>query len=1098
MIKDMTKGQLYWVVAGLALLVITTGCRPTGVTTDDVRKAWAGFSNPQDSARTKVWWFHGETESTDEGITADLEAFKNAGVGGVVYYDQVHGKGEKACDAFSSEWWRSLIFASQEAKRLGLTFEVHISNGYVAGGPWITPELGMQRLACVDTLVSGGESLDIPLPCVGSDHYRDVALVAIPYTKETGADSRRLQPVVTSNVKGFDAGLCLMNDGKLPTIPQQKDDGPITITLDFGEAFTARSISYSTRPRGKATTSATNVPAPPQDTFVGTGYRVLPDLGELEVSDDGVHFRTVCQLKPLYKAHSSWKRKTLAFPTTRGRYYRLHFHDWLEADEQRRDLQIGNIVLSARACVDQWEEKAGLYAEYIEKDRTPQYGKEELVAAEQIVDLSSHVDSVRDRLRWQAPEGEWLVMRFVHLPIGTRTKHGRANLMGLECDKLSPVAARVQWNHYAAVIADSIAAHGGVLHGVAMDSNEAGSQNWTPGFEQSFSRLRGYDLLTWLPVMTGYVVNTAEQSDAVLYDVRRTIADLVADNHYAVFDSLCSSRGLTFTAEATGNALCMVADQLQAKGRVTKPQGEFWAMHPDGNYDIKESSSAAHLYGKSIASGEAFTDAKFSHSLAYIKQLADYAYCYGLNEFVVCASAAQPWTDRMPGNTGGGRHYCLNRNNTFWPYSRGFWDYQARCSCLMRQGKPVVDFCVYLGENAPVKILTHRLPLIPAGYDFDAFTTDALLSRMAMKNGKLTLPDGLVYRMMVLPTNGEMTLEALRKIALLVKGGLSVYGPRPRYSGTLQDKSQMEAYRELADALWGSGSETSVANEYGKGVVYWGMSLQEACGAEGMLPDVALPAGRKCFFAHRRLADGDIYFIDNHEDTPLSHTFLFRSGEQDAELWNGVTGKRYRILSSRSADGRIAVPLCLQPRESCVIVLHQGEACDEALPLLAFGTEETRKELSGEWTIDFSSKLGGPGLVKVTELTDWSQSADTRIRYYSGTAVYQHTFRVDSLSPTKRQFLQFSRLESVARITLNGKQVGTVWCSPWRMELTGFLQKGDNTLRLEVANALTNRMIGDAALPEAQRITYAFPVIAKPDDELVSSGIIGPVWLTEE
>jgi len=171
-------------------------------------------------------------------------------------------------------------------------------------------------------------------------------------------------------------------------------------------------------------------------------------------------------------------------------------------------------------------------------------------------------------------------MRFVHLPIGTRTKHGRANLMGLECDKLSPVAARVQWTHYADVIADSIAAHGGVLHGVAMDSNEAGSQNWTPGFERSFSRLRGYDLLKWLPVMTGYVVGSAEQSDAVLYDVRRTIADLVADNHYAVFDSLCRSRGLTFTAQATGNALCMVADQLQAKGRVTKPRTRSFSQLP--------------------------------------------------------------------------------------------------------------------------------------------------------------------------------------------------------------------------------------------------------------------------------------------------------------------------------------------------------------------------------------------------------------------------------------------------------------------------------------------------------------------------------------
>ncbi len=1095
----MNKGRIGTLMMALMLLGIVAGCRSKSSSKDDIIKAWYGFSNPQDSARTKVWWFHGETESTAEGITADLEAFKKAGVGGVVYYDQVHGSGERACDAFSPEWWRALLFASKEAKRLGLTFEVHISNGYVAGGPWITPDLGMQRLACADTLVSGGESIDIPLPSVDAEHYHDVALIALPYTKETGADSRRVRPVVSTNVKGFDAGVCFVDSTKLPVIPQQKEDGPIIITLDFGEEFTSRSITYSTRPRGKATTSATNVPAPPSDTFVGTGYRVLPDLGELEVSDDGIHYRTVCQLKPVYKAHSSWKQKTLAFPTARGRYYRLHFHDWLEAGEARRDLQIGNIVLSARACVDQWEEKAGLYSEYIAKDRTPLYDKEELIDAKQLVDLSACVDTVNGKLRWQAPAGQWLVMRFVHIPIGTRTKHGRQNLMGLECDKLSAEAAKVQWNHYAAVIADSIKAHGGVLHGVAMDSNEAGSQNWTPGFERSFARLRGYDLLKWMPVMAGYVVNTAEESDGVLYDVRRTIADLVSDNHYAVFDSLCRSRGLTFTAQATGNALCMVADQLQAKGRVMKPQGEFWAMHPDGNYDIKESSSAAHVYGKTIASGEAFTDAKYSHSLAYMKQLADYAYCYGLNEFVVCASAAQPWTDRIPGNTAGGRQYCLNRNNTLWPYSRDFWDYQARCSYLMRQGVPVVDICVYLGENAPVKILTHRLPSIPAGYDYDVFTTDALLTRMRMRHGNVCLPNGLAYELMILPATGEMTLEALRKIAGMVEDGLAIYGPRPLWCGPLKDKGCKDEFRQLADDLWGAEPTDSGINTCGKGTVYWGMPLEEVFEEIGLLPDVDMPAGRKCFFAHRHLRDGDIYFVDNHEDTPLTHTFRFRTTKDVAELWNPVTGKRCIIPSTRISDGRrLSVELHMQPRESYVIVMHDHDVFTETLPSLTWDAPKRRQELAGEWLIDYSTSLGGPGQVMTTELTDWSQSADARIRYYSGTAVYRHTFCADSLSRSKRQFLQFSRLESVARVTLNGKPVGTVWCSPWRLELTGYLQQGNNILQIEVANSLMNRMIGDASLPESQRITCACPLIAKPDDPLVPSGIFGPVYLIEE
>ena len=328
--------------------------------------------------------------------------------------------------------------------------------------------------------------------------------------------------------------------------------------------------------------------------------------------------------------------------------------------------------------------------------------------------------------------------------------------------------------------------------------------------------------------MMGHIIGTSEETNGILYDVRRTIADLIADNYYGTLNKICQESGVSFTAQATGNALCIVADPIQAKGKVDIPQGEFWAIHPDGNYDIKESSSAAHLYGKKTASAEAFTDAKFSHSLAYLKTLADYAYCYGINEFVVCASAYQPWLDKIPGNTGGGRHYCLNRNNTFWDFSKPFWDYQARCAYIMRQGMPLIDLCVYLGENAPVKILTHRLPDIPGGFDFDAFTSDALFTRMSAKNGQIVLPDGMSYRMMILPGNGEITLEALKKIADLVNQGISVYGTKARYSETFADIGKKKEYEALAHKLWGKETPSSGYRHYGKGTVYWGMPLEEA------------------------------------------------------------------------------------------------------------------------------------------------------------------------------------------------------------------------------------------------------------------------------
>ena len=1079
---------------GLLIALALPGCRrEAGNDAATLHKALAGFLTPPDSARTKVWWFHGETETTREGIAADLEAFRQAGVGGVVYYDQVHGTGENALDAFSPEWWEMLLYASRKADSLGLSFEVHISNGFVAGGPWITPELSMQMLAAADTVLCGAGcvAVKLPEPKPRYNYYRDVAVLAFPLPDDE-CDSRVLPPAVTTDIDGLDAEALFRENGKLVHIPLQKQGNPVYVNLDFGRDFTARSITYQAAPRGKATTSATNVPGEPSDTFTGTGYRVLPDLGRLEASDDGIVYRPVCRLLPIYKAHSSWKQKTISFPAVTARYFRLHLHDGQEGANPP-DIQLGSVYLTSRAAVDQWEEKAGLFSEYIEADRTPDYRDDELICRGDIIDLTANTDTA-GILRWDMPPGRWRVLRFYHTPTGGKTKHGRKNMMGPECDKLSARAAEVQWNHYFGIIADSIERHGGHLAGMAMDSHEAGSQNWTPGFEREFARLRGYDITPYLPVMAGYAVGSSEESNRFLHDVRRTIADLIAENYYGTLQRLCAKRGVLFTAQATGNALCIVADPIQAKGRVDKPQGEFWAIHPDGNYDIKESASAAHLYGKGIASAEAFTDAKFSHSPAYLKTLADYAYCFGINEFAVCASAYQPWFDKIPGSTGGGRHYCLNRNNTYWPYSRDFWDYQARCAYLMRQGRPVVDICVYLGENAPVKILTHRLPQLPSGFDFDACTTDALLTRMSAAEGRITLPDSMSYSMLVLPRNGKISWEALQKIATLIRAGVPVCGARPTGSEALCDLPVKELYDKLVTEIWGDETEPAGSRSYGKGRVYRDMPLPEAMALAGITPDIAMTAGDvkrdSLYFAHRRIADADLYFINNHSGKAIDDTFVFRSGKTAAEWWNPADGRRYRLTAAPAANGTVSLPLKLAAHESGFVVLT--DAPDEALPAPLWTMREREETIDGEWSVQFDERLGGAGCVTFDTPTDWSTHADNRIKYYSGTAVYTKEIEVNSLAPGTQASLRFKALGDVARVVLNGDTVATVWCAPWEADITDALRTGTNRLEIFVTNSLMNRMIGDSELPENERVTYAFPSIVTPADPLQPSGLIEP------
>ena len=986
-----------------------------------------GFDHPQDSARTKVWWFHGETIGTHEGITADLEAFKEQGVGGVVYYDQVHGKGEGAFKVFSPEWWDELIFSSQEAKRIGLNFECNASNGYVAGGSWITPDKSMQRLATTELVVEGGQNLQFQMPMVKTpgDWYHDVAVLALPY-----------------------------NENRLAQIPMNG------LTATAAEPFTARSITYEVTAQGKARTSSMQVPpfSPrvgemrkgehTKWDFFGCGFQLLPPVGELQASVDGITYNKVCDLRPRYRNLGGVKLQTVAFPQATARYFRIVPHD--------ATVTFSHVTLSARASVDAWQEKASLISEIIEGDHTPSYKADELVDFSKAIDLSGKIDE-KGIVTWaNAPKGRWLVLRFFSMSNGGHTKHGRAEALGLECDKLSVEGARLQWKSYVKPIIDSIRIHNGLLTGICMDSHEAGPQNWTVGFEEEFKRLRGYDMRKYLPVMAGFVVGSAEESDKFLYDLRHTINDLITDKYFGEFNRLCRQESLVLTAQAIGGALCMAGDAISVKKLVDKPQAEFWGYQTEGNYDIKDCSSAAHLYGKQIASGEAFTDITYKETLAGVKNLADYAYSYGINEFVVCAVAYQPWVRRgnepLKISTANGRQYVLNRLNTFWPMSKPFWDYQARCSWVLRQGKPVSDFCLYLGDNIPARILSHKLPEFPQGYDFDAFTTDALLNRMKVENGRIVLPDGVSYRMMILPVDGTLTDEARQQIDAFKLLGVPVYDPQT------DSRSLAEAIREA-----------------------------------GLQPDVEAPSVPNLYFCHRRTDAADIYFLNNHSDKAVSDCFRFNVSATSAELWNPVTGERIP-LKVNNEGGCATIELTMAPRESYFVVLGEsrGQVHD-----LARGENHATCPLDSPWVVQFDSQMGGPAEpVTFEKLGDWTRSDDPRIRYYSGTAVCKTDFRMDKLDKEAAYRLNLPLLNTAAEVFLNGQSAGIVWCSPYEIDITRYLKQGQNQLELRIANSLWNRLVGDAQLPESERITWQTHPLAKATDKLLPSGLSGAAIIT--
>lgn len=959
---------------------------------EGIAGAYHEFRNPEDSTRTKVWWFHGETETTREGITADLEAYRRAGVGGIVYYDQVHGNCEGAFDAFSPEWWEMLKFSAAEARRLSLSFEINISNGYVAGGPWITEESGMQRLCSSETIVKGGRTLKVTLPRPNEKGwFKDIAVLAFPLE------------------------------------PEYLEDKDISDSLEYdGKPFTARSITYIAAKARKSRNGAMQYPDGPAESFYGMGY-VEPGLaGTLECSDDGVNYRKVCDL-PTPGGASGLAERTIAFEPVKARHFRINAAASIKA-----------ATLSSCARIDRWQEKANYFSEFHDAGNTPEY-------AGGAIDLSAIID-LTERMRddgslvWKAPRGSWVIMRVAAEATRGSTKHGRKNLLGFECDKMSAAAATLHWNSYPGRIIDTLSRYGLKPLGVTMDSHEAGPQNWTPEFKEVFFRHNGYDITPFLPAMRGYIIEDIESTERFLSDLRRTIADAITDEYYGTFDSLCRKAGVQFTAQATGNGLSLGADNIASKRAVMKPQGEFWARDIHGSYDIIDCASAAHLYGKPIASGEAFTDAKFSDSPAKLKQLADFAYAAQINEFVVCASAYQPRTDIVPGNVANGRQYCLNRNNTIWSCSRPFWDYQARCAGMLRKGEPVVDILVYIGGDPPVKTLAHLLPLIPEGYNFDVCGSDVL--RLAdVENGELVLLSGMRYKMLVIQRNVRLSAEERQIAKLWEKAGLPVH--------------------------FATGVEDEAVPPFA--------------------PDLRFSSARKiddCVrFSHRRLPDADIYFIYNHSDSTFRQEVKLRSGYSRVYALDPLDG------SAALLSGSTAFPLLLEPDRSLFLVATDIPiASDTVLDT----NGRTAVKLDGTWEVTFDPTRGGPSEpVVMTEFMDWTDNANPAVKYYSGTATYRTSF--DWKADGARHRLHISGLDWIATVKLNGRQAGTIWCSPWNLEIGHLLRDGSNTIEIEVTNSLYNRMIGDSSLKEDERFTHSsFPLVT-PDTALIPSGISGGV-----
>ena len=846
------------------------------------------FQQPPGSARPRTWWHWVSGNVSAEGITADLQSMKEIGLGGCQLFTVDQSKVHGPVKFMSPEWRGFVKQALGEADRLGLEVSIEGCDGWSeSGGPWIKPEQGMQHVVWTEKTTTGGRkiSLDLPQPSATRGFYRDIALLAFPTLK---GDDLPLPLKLHCSVTNVDGARLI--DGNVDTGVDFKIErnSPLEIDLTYARPITCGSLTV-------------------------TGDSNLAKIaGDLQVSTNGVQFT---------RAGAINLGGVSVFPVVTGTHFRLKF-----SKVSSSSFHLSEISLKG-ARVDQLTARTGMQVK-LDLPFT-----DESLPADEVIDPAKIVD-LTGTSQWKAPPGRWTLIRIGHTGTGATTHP--STTPGLECDKLSRAAVRYHFEHmYGPILADSPTEAGRALRYILLDSWECGCGNWTPLMPQEFSRRRGYDITRWLPVFTGRVVKDADSTQRFLWDLRRTIADLLAENHYGAAQEFAHEHRMGLYAEAPGVGLPTVADNLACKGRTDIPMGEFWVNNSaeDNTDDPKEAASAAHIYGKPVAATESFTSVAETASWANdpygLKRLGDMEFCLGVNRFIFHRFAHQPWNDRVPGMSMGPWGVNFERSNTWWKQGAAWIDYLARCQYLLQRGRFVADLLYFYGEGATAGVAHRNLkPSVPPGYDYDVCNAEIVLNQMSVDDGEIALSSGMRYRVLILPDTDRMTLPVLKKIGVLVRDGAEVYGPKPVRSPSLMDDDKV--VQKLAAEIWGDCDGVKItSHNYGRGRVLWGEPL---AGALSSAPDFAASQpGMK--FIHRRAGEADIYFVSNQRKTARRVDCTLRVAGKVPELWYPDSGHTETVALYRATNAVTTIPIAFDPVGSVFVVFRRPASADHAVSI---------------------------------------------------------------------------------------------------------------------------------------------------------------------
>lgn len=1049
------------------------------------------FRNPvgEDVVPWTFWyWMYGAV--TKEGITADLEAMKRIGLGGAYLMPIKSPADNDKFDFYPSHnqltprWWEMVRFSMEEADRLGLKLGMHVSDGFaLAGGPWITPENSMQKVVWAETVVKGGKvkNQKLPLPEIKENYYKDIALYAVPVGKRYSLT--KPIPVVTSNTDDINPSYLTEPERTKETF---RSNNPCWIQYSYDKSFEGRSIE-----------------------IIPGGNNFQAQRLSVYASHDGVNFQKIKDLTPF---RQGWQNGDYSFtyslPATKAKYFRFYWTpdgtepgaEDLDAAKWRPNLKIDKIYLSDDPVLENIEGKNGSVWRLSKRIKTDEITNDEAIKLKDVITIP--LSAVNNgSLNFTLPRGNWKIVRLGHTSTGHTNATGGGG-KGLESDKFSKKAVKTQLDNWFGAAFEKtdpqLAKH--VLKYLHVESWECGSQNWSENFPDEFRLRRGYDLIPYLLVYTGIPINSAEETESILHDIRQTIAELVVDVFYTTLAEFAQKNNLEISAENVSPT--MMSDGLLHFQKVHRPMGEFWLQSPthDKYNDMLDAISGAHIYGKKLIQAESFTQLRtmWNENPRLVKTLLDRHYGMGINRLFHHVYALDPYLDKQPSMTLDGIGFAFQRKQTWWDYSNAWVDYIKRCQTLLQFGDPVIDIAVFSGEQTPRRSLlperlvgslsgifgeervqsekerienkgqplrvmpvgvTHSANVTDAsewidalhGYHYDSFNKDALLRLAKAENNGMVLGGGINYKIVVLPKpyslspDGEyMSVEVAEKIKELQnKGVIVLLGDKPVKTPGFNDRKHSDIrLRELSDQIW------SVSSEYH--LPY----TQSDFKAFGIEKDLDLFGEKDISWAHRSGDGADIYFISNQRNEKRDLNISFRMNGKLPELWDPVTGNITDAENWKIANNRTDLSLTLYPDQSMFVVFKKPT--NEKQSSTAYQPEKKALQMNS-WKVtlerDNSVELNR------TELFDWSKEEDKRLKYYAGTAVYETTFNWDS-NKTDNILLDLGEVYDIAEVFLNGINCGTVWTFPNRTDISKALRKGENELKIRVVNGWTNRMKG--------------------------------------